>query len=728
VDPIRFKLLFERFINPERLDLPDADLDFQSSRRHEVVAYLSAKYGADKVAGISNYSSLASSSALRDAGRVHELPPIELTCTKLVPKPHGIPITLTEAADQVSDIEKFKSAYPAIWGHALKLEGAMRSFAQHAAGVVVAGEPLVNRAVVETRNESPVVNWDKRAVEDFGLVKMDILGLSTLDVIQIAKEKAEDLMGGAKIDLMSLPLDDEKVLEAFGKGDTIGVFQFEGGGMRKLLKDLALGGPLTFNDLAATTALFRPGPIDAGLMDDYVSIRQGYKTIFYEHPAMESALKDTFGVIIFQEQVMQLARDVAGFSMAGADHLRKAMGKKDAAKMAEQREAWIDGCLAHVGMPTHTAAELFDKIEKFAGYGFNLSHAVEYTVISWWCMWLKIYHPGAFYAASLTVNDDEGKLGGLVNDAKARGFAVYPPDINLSGLRYHASADRLLAPFHAVKGISDTVATHILAARDKAPGGKFTSREHFESLVNKSKVNQRHRDALDKVGAFADVEAGQPAARDPARLRNQMELLPGIIQDVLKADRLTNTSDKLLRTKVIHIMNEYRSCKACPKQDEPHPAIRMGNSTARYMVVFDGPSYYDGKKNKLLEGDNGLTLRNALKEAGVDPNEGYFTALVKAPKDKGEKFYSNEVLNACTGFLKKELELIKPAVIVTMGGAATRFFLPDVKAQESMGKHVFRADLDATIVVGLNVAQIAFDGTKAANLTEVCEKLAAVLG
>jgi len=347
VDPLRFDLLFERFINPERLDLPDADLDFMSTRRHEVIDYLRDRHGADRVAGISNFSTLASASALRDAGRVYELDNLTLSATKLVPKEHGQSYTLTESAKVVPELEKFRDEHAEIWNHALKLEGVMRAFAKHAAGVVVGGEPLINRAVLETRDEEgiPVVNWDKRVVEDWGLVKMDILGLSTLDVLEIARQYIKD-RHGRNISYISLPLEEPDIMDSFGRGDTTGVFQFESPGMKKLLRDLAQGGRLTFEDITAATALYRPGPMDSGLMEDFVQIKQGAKAPYYDHPNMEAALKSTSGVIVYQEQVMQVARDLAGYSMADADKLRKIMGKKLPAEMEEQRKKFVEGAAA----------------------------------------------------------------------------------------------------------------------------------------------------------------------------------------------------------------------------------------------------------------------------------------------------------------------------------------------------------------------------------------------
>lgn len=345
VDPIRFNLLFERFINPERLDLPDADLDFMSSRRHLVVEYLTEKYGADRVAGISNYATMASASALRDAGRMFGLGGIELMATKLVPKEHGKSSTLTEAANEVSEIAKFKDENPEIWKHALKLEGCMRSLGKHAAGIIVAGEPLTERAVVETRSDSPVVNWDKRSVEDWGLIKMDLLGLSTLDVMEIARQYIKE-RHGVSVNYTALPLEEPDIMGAFGRGETTGVFQFESSGMKGLLRSLAEGGTLTFEDITAATALYRPGPMDSGLMDDFVQIKRGLRSATYEHPCLESVLSETHGVVVYQEQTMALAKTLCGFSATDADFLRRAIGKKDLKKMAELKPQFIEGATA----------------------------------------------------------------------------------------------------------------------------------------------------------------------------------------------------------------------------------------------------------------------------------------------------------------------------------------------------------------------------------------------
>jgi DNA polymerase-3 subunit alpha len=753
VDPIRFNLLFERFINPERLDLPDADLDFMSSKRHMVIEYLTAKYGKDRVAGISNYSTLASASALRDTGRMYGLNGIELTATKLVPKEHGQSFTLTEAAKAVPEIDKFKDEQPEIWNHALNLEGAMRAFGRHAAGVVVAGEPLVNRAVIETRSDAPVTNWDKRTVEDWGLVKMDILGLSTLDVMEIAKTYIKE-RHGIEIDYLRLPFEAPDVMDAFGRGDTTGVFQFESPGMRKLLRDLAVGGQLTFEDITAATALYRPGPMDSGLLDDYVAIKQGIRSPTYDHPNMEAALEATFGVIVYQEQVMQTAVDLAGFTRAEADHLRKAMGKKDKDKMAEMRQKWIDGCKEKSALDDRTAGSIFDKIEAFAGYGFNRSHAVEYSIISYWTMWLRVNYPAEYFAACMSIVDEE-KLPGLVKDAREAGIEVSPPDINLSSDRYTIPNDKtILAPFSSVKGISENTAQRIVEMRQangewrvarvkkKRDGttedvwemdtstvkGRFDTPLEFElaALTPGSKVNSKAVENLRRVGALALIDPGSPSPKHFSRRKDQMELMPGLIIDAVKADRTTDLTEKFLRAKVIHLLQDYKKCSDCDLKDSPHPTVRAKN-TVKFMVVSDCPTWQEEKKDKLLEGDAAVYVKQAIAKAGLAAAEGYYTTLVKAKKS--EKFLTNGQINGCSQWLNRELELIKPAVIVALGSATIKRFVPGLKGgtAEVVGKTFYDPTLDATIVCGINAQQIGFDPDKQEVLDKVFAQVADIL-
>lgn len=750
VDPIRFKLLFERFINPSRIDLPDADLDFMSSRRHEVIDYLVGKYGRDKVAGISNYGTLASASAFRDTGRVFGLNPLEMSATKLVPKEHGQPVSLTVAAEQVPEIEMLKNSFPQVWKHALVFEGCMRSMGQHAAGIVVARDPLVTRAVVEAREGSPVVSWDKRVVEDFGLVKLDILGLSTLDVLSIARGYIKD-RHGVDIDYLRIPLEDAEVMGAFGRGETTGVFQFESPGMRDLLRRLAKGGELTFEDIAAATALYRPGPMDSGLLEDFVAIKQGHRLPTYDHPLMEPALKDTYGVIVYQEQVMQVAVDLAGFTKAEADNLRKAMGKKDKDKMAEMRQKWIDGCKATAQMDEAKAGLLFDKIEAFAGYGFNRSHAIEYSVISFWTMWLRVKYPAEYFAACMSIVDSD-KLPGLVKDAREAGITVMPPDVNHSSDRYVIRSDtQILAPFSAIKGISETIARKIVELRKTygvpilnekgkqakdgegnpmthPPKGRFDTAEEFRdaAATKGSKVNVRVVESLEQVGALAAITAGSKPAMHPDRRRAQMELMPGLIIDTVKADRVTYVAENFFKSKVIELIQGYNACQSCSLKNSPHPTVRIPQSRIRFMVVTDSPTWEEEKEGKLLAGSTADLLRELIKAAGLSVGEGYYTTLVKSRKPKGEKFLTNEMINGCRRFLEEEIRLIDPAVIVALGSATIRHFFPDAKGgvSEMAGKAFFDPKLNATIVCGINPAQVVYDPSKVETLAKTFEQVA----
>ncbi|MCG5512780.1 DNA polymerase III subunit alpha [Ectothiorhodospira shaposhnikovii] len=721
VDPIRFNLIFERFINPERLDLPDADLDFMSSRRGEVIQHLVEKYGAERVAGISNYTTMGAASALRDTGRVFGLSKFDIECSKYIPKDTD----LVPACETVPELEKFREAHREVWDHAVRLEGKLRSLGQHAAGVVIAGEPIINRAtLIQRSSDLPVVNWDKRVVEDWGLVKIDILGLSTLDLLTCAKSMIQ-ARHGVTIDFIQLPLDDKDVMKAFGQGDTVGVFQFESSGMRKLLKDLAVGGDLTFDDLVAATALYRPGPMQSGLLDDFVSIRQGMNAPHYEHPNMKAALESTQGVIVYQEQVMQLAVDLAGFTHAESDHMRKAMGKKDADKMAEMREKWVSGCKSHSGMDERRARDIFDKIEKFAGYAFNLSHSVEYAIISYLAMWIKVKYPPEFYAASLSVMKEE-KLTEIVKDAERRNVFVAPPDINLSGPDFEIHADPagnplLVAPFNRLKGASDKTADAILEAR-KRIGRPFTSKEDFLANVNKRNVNVRVQEALERVGAFASVTAGSLPARHPDRLKDQMELLPGLVVELLKADRKIDISP-YIKGEIVKLANEVRSCEKCSLQGNAHPLPRMGKSP-KFMVVTDCPNWAEEKAGKMMEGDAATFVKSAIKEAGLSVGDGYFTALVRSPKV--DKQLTNEQINGCCGYLDREVGLLKPPVIVALGGAAIRHFVPDVKGgyADLCGQVHYLPKLDASVIFGISPLMCHFDGSKQKMLDDLFAKVA----
>ena len=719
-DPIRFGLLFERFINPERIDLPDADLDFMSERRHEVVEYLVKKYGDRRVAGVSNFGTLASASSIRDVGRVTNIPEKDYSVSKFVPKLHGQNVALPEARKQVQEIDDFANNYPGFWPIMERLEGTIRNFGQHAAGVVVGGVDLVERAVIERRKEGNVVCWDKRIVEDQGLIKMDILGLTTLDLIKLTLDYIRE-GSGKRVDLNRIPLDDEKVLANFAKANTTAVFQFESGGMRRLLKELGSTGTISFDDITAATALYRPGPMESGMMDSFYLRKQGNEEIEYDHPLMEKVLEETFGVIVYQEQVMKISQVIAGYSGAAADKLRKIMGKKLPEEMKKERKKFCDGCVATIGCTEDWAGELFDKIEGFAGYGFNKSHSVEYTLISYQAMYLKTYHPVEFYAAALTLMKEE-KLTGIIRDAKALGIDVSMPDINISTDRFEiATSVRLVMPLQRIKGISEKATTAILEARKAGP---FIDKNDFLSRVEKRVCNKRVQEALDLVGAFSCIEPGQVPANDPSRIKDQIELLPGLVASHVPIDHELH-KDKDTKVALGELVDDYRAAHG-PKATtaDGYPVKPFFGRDADFMIISDAPGNEEDTGGVMGFSMSNNAVIEAVEAASLDRSNIYWTALIKRPK-RGKQV-SPEEIAMYWPYLEREIELLKPPVIVLLGSQTVRHFIPDFKgkASDMAGKVIYSKKYDANVVIGFSPGEIYHDPDKQQNMNEVFASVA----
>lgn len=732
-DPIRFGLMFERFINPERQDLPDADLDFMSARRGEVVDYLINKYGQARVAGISNFGTLGPASAIRDVSKAYGMHEEMFACSKFTPKKHGAHVPLAEAADLVPEIGKFRDAFGDVWNHCTALEGVMRNLGRHAAGVVVGGCDLIERAVVERRKDGNTICWDKRIVEDQGLVKMDILGLSTLDLIDQAKTYIFE-RHGKRVDLLTIPLDDPNILDAFAHALTTGVFQMEGGGMRRLLRNLGKDGMMTFEDVTAATALYRPGPMESGMMDSYWRRKAGEETIEYDHPLMETVLNLTYGVIVYQEQVMKISQVIAGYSGPAADKLRKIMGKKLPEEMKKERATFVNGCVATIKCDAEWAGKLFDKIEGFAGYGFNRSHSIEYSLITYQCMWLKAYYPIEFIAAALSIMDEK-RLPALLKDADKLKIELMMPDINLSTDRFEILTDtKICIPFSRIKGVSSNTTKVILDAR--ATVGRFESRKHFDATLTalkvKGKCNVRVTDFIDKVGAFASVEPDQIMARHPDRVRDQRELIPGLIMDIVPIDR-TMPTDKATLEALIGIVSAYKELygpKGAGEMEEfgmTGPALGVPTKPAwsrkqKVMVILDAPTRdEEGKTMGCGDGFAWNTIEQAMDAAGLSPKDCYITALLKTPKS-GKQPTAAEI-TAWAPVLAAEIDLLKPPAIVLMGSAVVRHFIPDFKgkASEEAGKIVYDKRIDANLVIGFGAGECYFDSEKVTLVQDVFE-------
>ena len=484
LNPLRYDLLFERFLNPDRISMPDFDTDFADTRRAEVLHYVEERYGKDHVSQIITFGTMAARAAVRDVGRVLDMP--YSFCDK-VAKLIPMTLSLDEALTQSVELKDLYESNPdakRLLDYARKLEGVARHASTHACGILITPRPLVEYAPLQysiADDKSIVSQYSLHPVEDLGLLKMDFLGLKNLTVIENACEVIEKLHG-VKIDIDNLPLDDAPTYKLFQNGRTTGVFQFESGGMKRYLKKLK---PTEFEDLIAMVALYRPGPLNSGMVDEFIDRKHGRKALAYAHPIMEASLKNTYGVIVYQEQVMQLSKDMAGFTGGQADTLRKAMGKKIADLMDKMKADFVAGCVKN-SLPKNLAEDTFASMEKFAEYGFNKSHAACYALIAYQTAYLKANYPAEFMASLLTSdNDNMERVAIEIDECKQMGIQVLPPDINESYTTFTVVADSLknAAPrirfgLKAVRNLGENIVKAIIHERKE--GGRF---ESFEDLL-----------------------------------------------------------------------------------------------------------------------------------------------------------------------------------------------------------------------------------------------------
>ena len=497
IDPIRYHLLFERFLNPERVSPPDIDSDFCYERRGEVIEYLVQKYGADKVGQIITFGTMLAKGAVRDVGRVLNIPYAEVDkVAKLIP----FGSSLTEALQSAPDLRELYQNNPEareMLDIAQAIEGMPRHSSTHAAGVVIAQEQIVNYMPVQKTAEGFLTTqFEKEQVEECGLLKMDILGLRTLTVINDAVNNIA-ISRKEKIDIDNIPLTDPKTYEMLGQGDSIGVFQLESDGMRAIMKNLH---PERLEDIIALVALYRPGPLEGGMVDDFIQRKHGKKRITYMHPLLEPILKETYGVILYQEQVMQIASALAGFSLGQADMLRRAMGKKKPEIIAKERSHFTEGCLAN-GINGKLAGEIFDLMEKFAGYGFNKSHSAAYGLVAYQTAWLKANYPAEFMAAMLTsVMDHTEKVPDYIEAARRQGIEVLPPDINQSRLKFAVIEGKIRFGLAAVKNVGRDAAQKLIEERQN---GLYTS---LEDICRRVPTNRKTLENLIKCGAMDSLK------------------------------------------------------------------------------------------------------------------------------------------------------------------------------------------------------------------------------
>ncbi len=510
LDPLRYNLLFERFLNPERVSMPDFDIDFCQSNRDRVIDYVKSKYGKEAVSQIATFGTMAARAAIRDVGRV-----LDMSYTfcdgisKLIPNKPGQQITIEGAiaaepvlAERLEKEDEVKT----LLALAQKLEGMTRNVGMHAGGVLIAPGKLTDFCPLyqQPGSDSAVSQYDKNDVEAVGLVKFDFLGLATLTILEIAKELIRARHKGQEnFAFENIPLEDAATYKLFADGRTEAVFQFESRGMQGMLKDAR---PTRLEDLIALNALYRPGPMD--LIPSFVARKHGREEVEYPHPMVADMLSETYGIMVYQEQVMQTAQILGGYTLGGADMLRRAMGKKDADEMARHRQIFRDGA-AKNAISEAKADEIFDLMEKFAGYGFNKSHAAAYSLLAYHTGWLKVHYTAEFYCANMTVEmDNTDKLKVLFEDAQKFGMTFETPDVNRGGYRFEPVTDKLIRyGLGAIKGTGQQAIEAIVAARDRP----FTSLFDFCVRVDRSRLNKRTVEALIKAGAFDSLQLNRAA-------------------------------------------------------------------------------------------------------------------------------------------------------------------------------------------------------------------------
>ena len=519
VDPLRFGLLFERFLNPDRVSMPDFDIDFCQDRREEVIEYVRARYGDERVAQIITFGTLLARGVMRDVGRVLEMPYGQVDkLTKLVPQAPGKITPLVEAIAGEPKLQMAAAEEPVVARMleiAKKLEGLHRHASTHAAGVVIGDRPLDQIVPLyrDPRTGMRVTQYNMKWVEQAGLVKFDFLGLKTLTVLTTAVKLLAQR--GVAVDLATLPFDDPKTYEMLARGETVGVFQVESAGMRKALVEMKAD---RIEDLIALVALYRPGPMDN--IPTYCRRKLGLEKASYLHPALEPYLSETHGIIVYQEQVMQVAQALSGYSLGEADLLRRAMGKKIKAEMDLQRDRFVKGAIER-GLKDSLASEIFDLLAKFADYGFNKSHAAAYAVVSYQTAWLKANHPVEFMAASMTLDmSNTDKLAEFRRDCERMGIAVEPPHINRSGVDFDVREGAIRYALAAIRGVGREAVGALVAAREE--GGPFRDLADFARRVDTRRVNKRTIEALIAAGSFDALEPDR--ARATAAIDGMMAL------------------------------------------------------------------------------------------------------------------------------------------------------------------------------------------------------------
>ena len=643
LDPIRHVLLFERFLNPERKSMPDIDVDFCIRGRAQVIQYVKDKYGADRVAQIATFGTLKAKAAIKDVGRALGFSFAEAdSIAKLIPAPkQGFDYPLTEAMKmepRLGELMKSDVRVKTLMDHALRLEGLVRHASTHAAGVVLSNLPLVEHCPLFVDKEGGIVTqYEMTWVEKIGLVKFDFLGLKTLTLIHDCLKLIEAARG-VNVDIDRLPLDDKKTYKTLCQGNTTGVFQLESTGIREMTVRIR---PNCFEDLVAILALYRPGPLDSGMAEDFINRKSGKEKIKYLHPLLETILKDTYGVIVYQEQVMQTAQILAGYSMGDADILRRAMGKKDPEEMAAQRERFVSGAVAK-NIDEKRATEIFDQMETFARYGFNKSHSAAYALVSYQTAYLKTHYPVEFMAALLTSEmGDTDKVIKNLADCRDKGIEVLAPDVNESGSNFTPVSDKIRFGLAGVKNVGEKAVEVILESRAK--DGPFDSLFEFCRRVDMTAVNRRVIESLIKCGAFDSTQVSR------ARMS-------GALDDAMKAGQAYQRDQASNQIDIFSMLGA--PTKAAKKAGESYPPVTEWSQQEGLAFEKEALGFYItghplDKYERLLKKITNGTVATVKERAqsGEFRLGGVVSALRLRNTKKGDR-YGSFNLEDKTGFIE----------------------------------------------------------------------------
>ncbi len=702
IDPLKYDLLFERFLNAERISMPDIDIDFCWQRRQEVIDYVNLKYGKDRVAQIVTFGTLKARAVIRDVGRVLEVPlgEVDRIAKKI---PNGPKDTLADAVEKDTEVKQLYAESEAnrrLFDIALKLEGSARNMSTHAAGVVITDVPLTERVPLCKSGDDVVTQWTMDVLEEIGILKMDFLGLRTLTIIDYAVRNIKATTGKA-IDIDAIPLNDLTTYKLLQSGRAAGVFQLESDGMIDLLKRMR---PDRFEDLIAVLALYRPGPLGAGMVDIYVKRKHGQEPISYLHPKLEPLLKETLGVILYQEQVMRIANVLAGFSLNEADALRKAMGKKKPEILAKYKEQFIAGSERN-GVPRQAAGEIFDQIEFFAGYGFNKSHSAAYALVTYQTAWLKANHPVEFMAALLTCEMlSIDKTVEYVEETRAMGLTLKPPDVNHSFAQFAVEAGTIRYGLAAIKGVGEGAINAIAAVRSKdgpfkslfdlceRAGTQALNKGMLEAMVCAGALDSLPGNRAQKLAALEDaLRMGASAERD--RRSGQISLFGDIeeeaaasgggsalpdVKELPDDERLQREKDVLGFYLSGHPLNRVRTQLA---RYASHEIKRLANLEDRQGVLIGGLI----RSVRVVMIRNGPQANQKMAILGIEDMSGAIEAVVPP------KLY-----------VELSAELREDRIVFVKGTVDRRRELPNVKVEKIIDINDARLTLSSRVVVRLD--------------------------